>query len=56
VPVLVECVLTLMCHSVDMAFFAPVHPGEGFPSVALLKVSSLFFPVEGCLGLFPDPM
>jgi len=30
--------------------FAPVHPGEGSSSVALLKVSSLFFPLKGYLN------
>jgi len=30
----------------------PVHPGEGSASVALLKVSSLFFPREGLFGSF----
>jgi len=32
--------------SVHMASIASVHPGEGSSSVALLKVSSLFFPSE----------
>jgi len=36
--------------------YSSVHLGEGSSSVALLKVSSLFAPVKGCLGVVPDPM
>jgi len=38
-----------------MTSIAPVHPGEGSSSVALLKVYSLF-PPEGLMGGVPDPM
>jgi len=41
----IECVVTLICPSVHITSIAPVHLGEGFSSVALLKVSSLFYPV-----------
>jgi len=43
----------LMMHKHNI--YCSVHPGEG-SSVALLKVSSLFFPLKGCLAVFPDPM
>jgi len=33
----------VMIHSGHMTSIAPVHPGEGSSSVALLNVSSLFF-------------
>jgi len=49
----------LVIPSVHMKSIASVRPGEGSSSVALLKVSSLFFPVKGFLlflGVFPDPM
>jgi len=36
--------LCIMIPSVHMTSIAPVHPGEGASSVALLKVSSLFSP------------
>jgi len=45
--ILIECVLTLKIPSVHMTYIASVHPGEGSSSVALLKVSSLFFSVKG---------
>jgi len=48
--------ITLICPSGHMTSITPVHPGEGSSSVALLKGSSLFFPVKGCLGVVPDPM
>jgi len=47
--------LYVMIPSVHMTSIAPVHPGEGSSSVALLKVSSLFSPMKGCLGVVPDP-
>jgi len=42
----------MFCASVHMASIAPVHPGEGSSSVALLKVFSFFFPREGLFESF----
>jgi len=48
--------LCIMIHSVHITSITPVHPEEGSSSVALLKVSSLFFPMKVFLGVFPDPI
>jgi len=45
--ILIECVVTVKIPSGHMTYFSSFHPGEGYSSVALLKVFSLFFPVKG---------
>jgi len=52
------CCNSVMIPSGYMTSIAPVHPGEGSSSVALLKVSSLFSQwmfFLYLLGVFPDP-
>jgi len=44
-----DCVMIPSGH---MTSVACVHPGEGSSSVALLKVSSLFFPTERVFSIF----
>jgi len=53
------CCRSVMFPSGHMTSLASVHPGEGSSSVALLKVSSLFFSRERFfyfLIVIPDPM
>jgi len=55
------CHIHWMCFNSNVSFWShgiyySVHTGEGSSSVALLKVSSIFFLVKGYLGVFPDPM
>jgi len=54
--IFIECILTLNLSFWSHDIYCSVHPREGSSSVALLKVSSLFFPLKGYLGVFPDPM